>query len=129
MADLNEKFNEFNNTADTTAQYDQSDIEQNKFMSILAYISWLVLIPLFAAKNSRFARFHCNQGLVLAIAELVVLVVCSILDGMPLIGWIFRLIESLFGLVCLIYAIIGIVNAVNGRAKELPIVGKFRILK
>ena len=129
MSDLNEKFNEFNNTADTTAQYDQSDIEQNKFMSILAYISWLVLIPLFAAKDSRFARFHCNQGLVLAIAELVVLVVCSILDGMPLIGWIFRLIESLFGLVCLIYAIIGIVNAVNGRAKELPIVGKFRILK
>ena len=129
MSDFNDKFNEFNNTADTTSQYDKNDIEQNKIMAVLAYISWLVLIPIFAAKDSKFARFHVNQGIVLAIAETICWIILGILKKLPLIGWIFALVDGLFSLVCVIFAIIGIVNAVNGRAKELPIVGKYRIFK
>ena len=129
MAGLEEKFKEMNNTKDFTSEMDPNDVESNKLMGILAYVSWLVVIPLLFARNSKFARFHVNQGLVLAIAELVIVVVCGILDGIPLIGWIFSLIESLVGLVCLIFAIIGVVNVVNGRAKELPFVGSFRIMK
>ena len=129
MDDFNEKFNEFNNTADTTAEYDQNDIEKNKVMSIFAYLSWLVLIPIFAAKESKFARFHANQGLSLAIAEIICWVVLGILTKLPLIGWIFGIAEGLFSLVCLVFTVIGIVNAANGKAKELPVVGKIRILK
>lgn len=129
MGEFEDKFNELNNTADTTAEFDQNDIENNKVMAILAYLSWLVLIPIFAAKESKFARYHVNQGLVLAIAEIVCWVALGILGGLPLIGWIFRVIDGLFSLVCLIFAVIGIVNAANGRAKELPIVGKFKIFK
>lgn len=129
MADFNEKFNEFMNTPDTTEEFDPADIEQNKVMGILAYLSWLVLIPIFAAKDSKFARFHANQGLVLAIAEIVIGIVIGILSGIPFIGWIFSIIGSLFGLCCLIMLCIGIYNAANGKAKELPIVGKFRLLK
>lgn len=47
-----------------------TDAQQNKAMGILAYLSWLVLVPLLAAKNSPFARFHANQGLALAIVEI-----------------------------------------------------------
>ena len=129
MADFNKKLNDLNDTPDTTAQFDPSDIEQNKLMAVLAYISWLVLIPIFAAKESKFARYHANQGIVLAIAELVAIVALNVLSGLPLIGWLFSIVSSLFGLVCCIMAVIGILNAVNGRAKELPVVGKFRILK
>ena len=86
-------------------------------------------VPLFGAKESKFARFHVNQGIVLAIAEILAVVVCGILARIPLIGWIFSIIESLICLICLIFAVIGIVNAANGRAKELPIVGQFKILK
>ena len=129
MPDIQDKFNEFNNTADTTDQYDQNDIQQYKVLAIFAYISWLVLIPIFAAKDSKFARFHANQGLVLAIAEIVCWVALGILGRLPLIGWLFSVIEGVFSLVCLIFALIGIVNAANGRAKELPIVGKFTLLK
>lgn len=129
MSDINEKFEEFNNTEDTTSQFDPDDIQQNKVMAIFAYLSWLVLIPILGAKNSPFARFHANQGLALAIAEIICWVVLGMLVKLPLIGWIFGLVESIFSLICLIFAIIGIVNAANGRAKELPIVGKFKILK
>ena len=42
-----------------------ADAEQNKVFGILAYLGILCLIPLLAAKDSRFARYHANQGLVL----------------------------------------------------------------
>lgn len=129
MSDFNDKFNDFNNTADTTYAYDANDIAENKIMAIFSYISWLVLVPIFGAKESKFARFHANQGLALAIAEVVVIVILSILGKIPVIGWIFRLVDSLFGIVCLLFSVIGIINAANGRAKELPIVGRVRILK
>lgn len=128
MADIQEEIEKITNTQDTTASFDPEDIRQNKAMAILAYISWLVLIPLFLAKNSKFARFHCNQGLILAIVEIICWVVLGILGGLPLIGWIFRLVNGILGIVFLLLAILGIVNVVNGRAKELPVIGSFKIL-
>lgn len=118
--DLSEKFNEFNNTADTTSEYDAQDIEKNKVMAVLAYI--LFFIPLLAAKDSKFARFHTNQGLVLFLGGIVASVVAVI----PVIGWI---VAPIAGLVITVLAVIGIINALNGRAKELPVIGKFKILK
>jgi uncharacterized membrane protein len=129
MADLNQKINEFNNTKDSTSEFDPNDIQQNKVMAILAYLSWLVLIPLFAAKESKFARYHCNQGIMLAIAEIIVWVIFGILSIIPYVGWIFIVLNSLISLVCLVFAVTGIINAANGKAKELPFIGKFNILK
>ena len=80
MADLNDKLNELTNTEDRTSSYSPEDINNNKAMAILAYLSWLVLIPLFAAKESPFARFHVNQGLCLAIVEIICWVVFGILS-------------------------------------------------
>ena len=107
-------FTEFNNTADTTAEFDSKDITDNKVMAVLAYIGILFLIPLLAAPNSRFARFHANQGLVL------------FLGLIPFVGWI---ISGAIGIVCLAFMIIGIVNAANGKAKELPLIGSFKLIK
>ena len=56
----------------------QADIEKNKPMAILAYLSWLVLIPVLLGRKSKFARYHANQGLVIAIAETVYWLVTKI---------------------------------------------------
>ena len=125
MADLNN----LNNTADHTAEYDPQDIEQNKVMGILAYLGILVLIPIFAAKDSRYARYHANQGLVLCIAEIVISILTSILSAIPVVGWILGLIGWLLNLGFFVLAIIGIINVVNGKAKDLPLIGNIRILK
>lgn len=122
-----------NNTADTTAEFDAKDIQNNKGMAILAYLSWLVLIPLLAAKDSKFARYHTNQGLVLAIAEIVYGIAYMILSSLVFaISWRLYFIINLIGLVGLVFlvlTVIGIINAANGQAKELPVIGKFKILK
>ncbi len=108
--------------------------EQNKVMGILAYLSWLVLIPIFAAKNSKFARYHANQGLVLAICEIIWWVATAIITAVAyaIAWWLGSLLSTVLGLVNLVFLvmlILGIVNAANGKAKELPVIGKFRILK
>ena len=90
-------------------------------VAALAYIWILFLIPLFAAKDSKFARFHANQGLLLFILDIIV----SVLSYIPLIGWIIKLVG---GLLILAFVIIGVVNVVNGKAKELPLIGQFKIL-
>lgn len=119
-------FTEFNNTADTTAEFDSKDIADNKGMAVLAYIGILFLIPLLAAPNSRFARFHTNQGLVLFLAEVVLGAAGGVLGLIPFVGWI---ISSAIGIVCLAFMFIGIVNAANGKAKELPLIGSFKLIK
>lgn len=127
------KLSEVMNTADATAQFTAADIEQNKAMGILSYLGILVLIPIFAAKNSPFARFHANQGLVLCIAAIIYGVAYSILTSIILaISWRLYFVVSLIGLVgvvFLILAVIGIINVVNGKAKELPLIGKYKLLK
>lgn len=129
MSDLDKKFDEFNNTPDTTADYDPADIEKNKIMALFAYLSWLVIIPILAAKDSKYAKFHGNQGLVLAIAEIIVGIFYGILSEIPFVGIIFSIIGSVISLFCFVLTILGIVNAVSGKAKELPIIGNFRIIK
>lgn len=129
MADINETVDKLVNTPDSTASFDPADIRQNKAMAILAYISVLVLIPLFLAKSSKFTRFHCNQGLILAILEIICAIVFGILGGLPLLGWIFRLAGSILGVGFLLLSILGIVNVVGERAKELPVIGNLRIIR
>lgn len=120
---------ELGNTADRTADFGTQDIEKNKVISLLAYLSWLVLVPLFCAKDSDYAKFHCNQGLLLAICEIVTSVVIGILSIIPVIGIVFAILGSLLGILFLLLTVFGIINAVSGKAKELPIIGKYRILK
>ena len=127
--DGNKSPTDFFNTKDWTYDFHPQDIEYNKGMSVMAYLGILVLIPLIMARDSRFARFHVNQGLLLAILETACAVISSVFGWFPVAGLIIRIACWIISAVCFIFAIIGIVNAVNGRAKELPFIGGIRLLK
>ncbi len=116
-----------------------ADAQNNKAMGVLAYLGILVLVPVFAARESKFARFHANQGLVLLLAEVAFGIVSAILTSIftaLLLGsgaWgLWSAITTILGLLWLVFlvlAIIGIVNAVNGRCKPLPVIGGIVLLK
>ena len=129
---VNNFVNNLNNTADYSSQMDSADVENNKVMGVLAYLWILVFIPIFAAPQSRFARFHANQGLMLFIFEVVYSLIMAVLSAtvgkVPVAGAIVMAVAGLCGLVFLILIICGIVNAVNGKAKELPVIGNIHIL-
>ncbi|HBL84795.1 MAG: hypothetical protein A2Y17_01610 [Clostridiales bacterium GWF2_38_85] len=134
---FNDTFKKFTNTADSTAEYDRMDIEQNKVMAVLAYLGILVLVPILAAPNSKYAKFHANQGLILIIASIAYGIASSIVSGIlwavlfrvSFIPTIITLILNLAWLAFTVFHILGIVNAAQSKAKELPLIGKFRILK
>ena len=106
---------------DYSDEMDPDDVEKNRLMAALSYFGPLVLVPIFGAKDSKFAKFHANQGLVLFLLELA----CVCLKGVKVIGWIFGLVL----IVLAILAVVGIVYACQGKAKELPVVGNWKILK
>jgi uncharacterized membrane protein len=106
---------------ESVVQPDPSDVQSNKGMAILAYI--IFFIPLLAAKDSKFAMYHANQGLVLFLAAVASNIVLSMI---PIIGWI--LLPFAY-LAIVVFIIIGIMNAANGRNKPLPLIGGINILK
>ncbi|MFA7673102.1 MAG: zinc-ribbon domain-containing protein [Clostridia bacterium] len=126
-------FNKINDTTDTTAEYDPQDIALYKRISVVAYLGPLVLIPLICIPNSKFTRYHSNQGLILAILDVVVSALISVITTL-FRNSIFLLILAgiisfAFSVVLIYLTVVGIINAVKGRAKELPVIGKIRLLK
>lgn len=119
-------------TADTTAEFDPADIAHNKAMAILAYFGILILFPILGAKHSRFAQYHANQGLILLIVSLAYGVVNAIVEAVlgwiPVLGALVSLVLLLGNVAILVLTILGIVNAAKGIAKEVPLVGKYRLL-
>lgn len=128
--DFSQKLNSLNNTADTTYEYSSSDIENTKVLAIFSYIGFFFIIPLIAAPNSKFARFHANQGILLFITEILYGIASGIISLMfKALGLGFlSAILNLFGLVFFALMIIGILNVINGKAKELPVIGSYKIL-
>jgi len=115
------------------------DGDNTKLMSILAYL--LFFIPLLTGdhKRSTFVKYHTNQGLVLFIAIVAWSVAYGILVAIfsaifiAVGAWgLLAAINLLLGLVWfapLIFCILGIVNAVRGVMKPLPLIGGITILK
>ncbi|CDC68614.1 uncharacterized protein BN609_00356 [Staphylococcus sp. CAG:324] len=118
---------------DNTGNSNQNDQSNTILFSILSYIGILWLIPLLVEKNDKVVRFHVNQGIVLFIFDIIGSIAVGILSAIfvfiPVISFLGVVIASLFGILCFVLMIIGIVNAANKSEKPLPIIGKFQILK
>ena len=94
----------------------------NKLLAAISYIWILFLVPLFAAKDDAFARYHANQGLVLFLVGIVI----GIIGVIPVVGTIVALVG---GLATFVFAILGIINALKGEMKPLPFIGGIEIIK
>ena len=93
-----------------------------KITSVVAYLTWIGLIIAFVAGDKDGAKFHLNQALVIWLAVIILGIVAVI----PILGWIVGLVGSIFLFVCWI---MGLVYAIQEQEKEVPILGKFKLLK
>lgn len=101
--------------------FDQADIDTNKTMAGLAYL--LFFLPLIVCPQSKYAKFHANQSLLLFIVAVVGNIILSFI---PIIGWV---LMPLYGLVIFILFVMGLLNGFSGKAKRLPVIGKYDLLK
>ena len=117
-----------------------NDVDANKGMAVLAY--FIFFIPLIAGthKTSPYVKFHTNQGTLLFIFaaawSIVLGIIMAIISAILVSAYLFAvwtiisLILSLLYLVPLVLLIVGVVNAVGGKTKPLPVIGNlFTIIK
>jgi uncharacterized membrane protein len=130
------------------------EIEDGKGMAILAYI--IALIPYFAEKNNKFVRFHAIQGMNLLILAVGWSIIAGILNGIIYSAltsgcwstWSYLATGHASGGMCQlglaagisfvlyipsmiigIVDIIGLIYAAQGQEKEVPILGKIKLIK
>lgn len=94
-------------------------VGKNVPMAVLAYLGPLVAVSYLLAKGDPFVKFHIKQGLLLFVAELI-LMFGSSLFYMLVPFW---MLWQIINFAILVLAIIGIMNAAQGNEKELPLVG------
>jgi uncharacterized membrane protein len=91
---------------------DDKDIQENKVIAALSYLGILVLVPLLARKESRFAQFHAKQGLVF----LILWIAGWLIFWIPVIGWMLWVVVAVLD-------IIALVQALMGKYWEVPVIG------
>ena len=124
---------------------------KSKVLACLSYLGILVLIPLIAARDDEFVQFHVRQGAKLTIFGIIILSVVNVvymifaISGLFFgvmfyqyieeyiqivfaVGFVivavFGIISTSIGIIFLVLCILGIVNACQGLATPLPIIGK-----
>ena len=114
--------------------------DNEKFLSALGYQWWLCclplfLVPMFAAKESKFAQFHARQGAMLYIAAIGGAILMYIVSfaigvvagivGIPFVACLGTILYWGVMAVFFVVAILGAVNALQLQEKELPVLGPF----
>lgn len=92
-------------TEEKTYASPDPDIEKNKTVAALSYVSILFLIPLLGKKHSKFSQFHAKQGLILFLISFI----CYV----PVIG-------QLLAVVLIVISIMGIIKCLEGTWWKIP---------
>jgi len=102
------------------ASQEKKDSSSVNMIAILSYLGILLIIPLMTSRNDDFVKYHVKQGIVL----LVTAVAISLIAWFPIIGWI----AGFFAWIgCVILAIIGIINVVQGKKNNFPLLDSLLI--
>ncbi|HEV3271239.1 MAG TPA: GYF domain-containing protein [Candidatus Methylacidiphilales bacterium] len=110
-------------------EVDAEDAEKNKIFGILAYLGVLCLVPLVMAKDSPYAKYHANQGLVLFLVEIASGIITFAGILLPFVGFVFYILHVILYLVFLVLVVLGIINAAAGKCVPLPVIGGIKLLK
>ena len=85
-----------------------------KTTSIVAYITWIGFFVALLAGDKEGAKFPLNQALVILIFFIPALIPC---------------LGQIWGIFMMVCWILGLVAAINQEEKEVPLIGRIRLLK
>lgn len=91
----------------------------DKTMGIIAYLTIIGLIVAIIMNNEKkdpFTSYHIRQSLGLAVTGIALAVIGII----PFIGWLISILGMVF---IVILWIMGLINALNGSEKPVPVLG------
>lgn len=124
-------------TQDFTSAFSAEDINNNKIYALLCYIPYICLYPIiFVSKKSAFVKFHANSGLVLFIMEILISslfftigVFSGFIPGIAFLTLALKLIRKIIYLLFISAILYGCFISLTGKAKEIPIISRIRIIR
>jgi uncharacterized membrane protein len=111
----------------TTPISDAQDIAKGKTNAILSYctpIGWIIGFVLHSSAKSRFAAYHLRQGLGLWCLAMGI-GIASVFFLLVFYMFILYLAIRLLQLGVLAFAVMGLINASNGKMEPVPLLGDF----
>lgn len=97
--------------------------KKDKIAAVFSYLGWVFWIVAFVIRNKddALSHHHLNQGLVLAIAHIIIGVFAH-LHGL------FGLAAGVLGFGVALLSIQGIISALRGSNNPLPVIGEIQLL-
>ena len=86
-----------------------------KMTGIVAYITWIGLIIALVAGDKEGAKFHINQALAIWLVGTV--------------GGFIPIVNIFVAILCLVCWVMGLIYAIQEVEKEVPLIGKIKLLK
>lgn len=105
----------------------------DKLLAIIAYITiigWVISFLVYKSDKGNgeaypLYRFHLKQSLGLMILFFLVPAVQWFFSFIPFMLWLMNLVTPLLYLGIFILWLLGLINAINGETKEVPILGQY----
>ena len=89
-------------------------------ISYFTWIGWIIAFVLHSSNKSQIGAFHLRQTLALMILGILAYIVQIMLIFVPFLGWA---IICIIWIGLLVLWIFGLVAAVNGQEKPMPVIG------
>ena len=87
---------------------------ESKLVAILSYITvigWVIALIINFKKRTSLGSFHLRQALLIFLAS-------AVFAFVPTVGGFLQIIF-------LVFLIIGLISAIKGQEKEIPLIGKY----
>ena len=101
--------------------------KEDSTVALLAYITiigFIIAIVMHSSKKTALGTFHLRQTLGLLISAVVVWFACMIIAFIPLVNLIMVLLGPAVAIALFVLWIMGLIAAVNGQQKAMPVVGE-----
>ena len=110
------------NTTASTAPFNSAatDDKTTAIVSYLTLIGFIVAVLMHSTKKTRLGAYHLRQSLGLMLTAIAVAFSVAVMAFIPIVGWLAGLAAWL-GLLAL--WVMGLVAAINGEEKPVPVVG------
>jgi len=93
-------------------------------ISYLTLIGWIIAFVMYGNSKSRLAIYHLRQTLLLMLVAVAVYIAQAVLLSIPHIGWLLSMASLAINIGFLILWVIGLIGAVNGQEKPMPVIGE-----
>jgi len=112
------------NETNSTSPASGMDGKTIAIISYITLIGWIIAFVMYSSNKTQLAIYHIRQSLALIILGVLCYIIQVALLFIPFIGWVVSFLMIFAGIGLLVLWIMGLISAINGEEKPVPVIGK-----